>query len=178
MLAFGGSLGAEKLNNAMIGVIKKLAGCGTHQIIFGTGDRNYDNVKKVLADLGVKEDKDIRVLAYINNMSEVMAAADLVVSRAGAITLSEIAALGKPSILIPSPNVVRNHQEQNARTFESAGGAVVITEDILSEDHLYDAIVGITGDAITLSDMSEAVGTLAKCDALDEIYSLLKKISK
>ena len=115
---------------------------------------------------------------YINNMSVAMAAADVVVSRAGAITVSEIAALAKPSILIPSPNVVRNHQEQNAREFEAKGAAVVITEDILTSDILYDKIVEMTLDKQRLNEMSKNVRTLAKCDALDEIYKVVKKIAK
>lgn len=178
VLAFGGSLGAEKLNANMLGVIKKISDAGTHQVMFGTGERNYERVCAELKEAGVGESGDIRVVPYINNMNEVMAAADLVVSRAGAITLSEIAALKKPSILIPSPNVVRNHQEQNAREFERAGAAVVITEDILTPDLLWEKISGITENPQKLAEMSENAGKLAKTDALEEIYKVLKKISK
>ena len=70
-----------------------------------------------IKESGITLSDNIKIVSYIDNMAECMAAADVVVSRAGAITVSEIAALGKPSILIPSPNVVRNHQEQNAREF-------------------------------------------------------------
>lgn len=176
ILVFGGSLGAEKLNSNMIEVIRRLAEENTHQILFGTGERNFDAVKKQMA--GIKKSENIHVVPYINNMSEVMAAADLVISRAGAITLAEIAALKKPSILIPSPNVVRNHQEQNAREFEKAGGAVVITEDILTPELLYEKIAEVTKDKATLAKMSENVSKLAKVDALEEIYGLVKKIIK
>lgn len=107
-----------------------------------------------------------------------MAAADLVVSRAGAITVSEIAVLGKPSILIPSPNVVRNHQEQNAREFEKNNAAAVITEDVLTAEALYGKISGMTQDRATLAEMGENVKKLAKPDALEEIYRLVKKTVK
>ncbi len=178
VLAFGGSLGAEKINANMIEVIKRLAEENTHQVLFGTGERNFKAVQAELAKAGVSKNENIHVVPYINNMSEVMAAADLVVSRAGAITLSELAALKKPSILIPSPNVVRNHQEQNARTFEQAGGAIVITEDILTGELLHSKICEATKDRKTLEKMSENVAKLAKVDALEEICKLVKKIVK
>lgn len=176
VLVFGGSLGAEKINNTMIGVIKKLGKDSPVQLLFGTGDRNYRDVKEKLKDVELGE--DIRIVSYIDNMSDVMAAADLVIARSGAITLSEIAALGKPSILIPSPNVVRNHQEQNARTFEKAGGATVITEDCLSDDILYAEILSVSKDRETLNKMSANVKKLAKTDALSEIYKLILKMNK
>lgn len=97
-----------------------------------------------------------------------MAAADVVVSRAGAITVSEIAALGKPSILIPSPNVVRNHQEQNAR-FENKNAAELILEKDLTSDALYDKIMSMVSDKDRLKEMSENLKPLAKVDALEKI---------
>ena len=176
VLVFGGSLGAEKINNTMIGVIKKLAADDSIQLLFGTGDRNYESVMKKLSDVNLGE--NIKIVPYINNMNEVMAAADLVVSRAGAITLSEIAALEKPSILIPSPNVVRNHQEQNARAFEKVGGAEVITEDVLTSDVLYQKITGVVKNKEVLESMSENVKKLAKVDALEELYNLVRKMRR
>ena len=118
VLVFGGSLGAQRINETMIEVLKKATQEKKVSVLFGTGDRNFQDISAKLKDEGVVLDDEIKVVPYINNMATAMAAADLVVSRAGAITVSEIAALSKPSILIPSPNVVRNHQEQNAREFE------------------------------------------------------------
>ena len=175
VLVFGGSLGAQKINETMIGVLKKACEERKFNILFATGDRNYQEVIAKLNSAKVTLDDEIKVVPYINNMSTVMAAADLVVSRAGAITVSEIAALGKASILIPSPNVVRNHQEQNAREFERNEAAVVIVESELSVESLYGKISQLTGDKAELSKMSKNVKKLAKCDALDEIYKLIKK---
>lgn len=107
-----------------------------------------------------------------------MAAADVVVSRAGAITVSEIAALGKPSILIPSPNVVRNHQEQNAREFENKNAAELILEKDLTSDALYDKIMSMVSDKDRLKEMSENLKPLAKVDALEKIYELMIKMAK
>lgn len=178
VLVFGGSLGAAKINETMIGVLKRLTKDNEVSLLFGTGDRNFAEVSERIKAEGIELTDDVKVVPYINNMSTVMAAADVVVARAGAITVSEIAALGKPSILIPSPNVVRNHQEQNAREFEKNNAAVVITEDILSADILYDKIIEMTIDKDRLNQMGQNVKKLAKVNALEEIYSLVKRIIK
>ncbi|MBO5059734.1 MAG: undecaprenyldiphospho-muramoylpentapeptide beta-N-acetylglucosaminyltransferase [Clostridia bacterium] len=176
VLVFGGSLGAAKINETMIGVLKRMCEDKQISLLFGTGDRNFAEVSEKIKAEGIELGEDIKVVPYINNMSTAMAAADVVVARAGAITVSEIAALAKPSILIPSPNVVRNHQEQNAREFERNDAAVVITEDILTPDILYDKICEMTLDKMRLSQMSKNVKKLAKCEALEEIYQVVKKI--
>lgn len=178
VLVFGGSLGAAKINDTMIGVLKKLTRENEVSLLFGTGDRNFNDVSMRIKEEGINLTDDVKVVPYINNMSTVMAAADVVVARAGAITVSEIAALSKPSILIPSPNVVRNHQEQNAREFEKNNAAVVITEDVLSAEILYDKIIEMTLDKKRLNDMSKNVKKLAKTDALAEIYKIVEKIVK
>ena len=110
-------------------------------------------------------------------MADVMAAADLVVSRSGAITVSEIAALGKASILIPSPNVVRNHQEQNAREFERNNAASLIIEDELTSGLLYDKITRMVKNPSVLDSMGNNVKKLGKRDALDKLYQLILKMT-
>lgn len=178
VLVFGGSLGAGKINETMIGVLKKMTKDNKISLLFGTGDRNFAEVSKNIENAEITLSDDIKVVPYINNMAQVMAAADLVVSRAGAITVSEIAACGKPSILIPSPNVVRNHQEQNAREFEKEAAAVVITEDVLGSDLLYEKISELASDKKKLSEMGKNAKKLAKSDALLEIYAVIKKLQK
>ena len=179
VLVFGGSLGAQKINETMLEVIPKIKEKGGIKLLFGTGERNYGAVRDALTGIGItEEDKDIEVVSYIDNMAEVMAAADIVIARSGAITVSELAALKKPSILIPSPNVVRNHQEQNAREFEKNGAAAVITEAELSAEVLYEKIVSMLEDCDALSDMSENLGKIAKTDALPGIYELMIKMSE
>ena len=172
VLVFGGSLGAKKINDTMIEVIKKAASDNKIQLLFGTGERNFDEVKNALADVNLGD--DIKVVPYINNMADVMAASDLVISRAGAITVSEIAAMGKASILIPSPNVVRNHQEQNAREFEKNNAAALILESELTPGKLYSEILNMTQDKEKLALISENSKKLGKRDALDKIYELIK----
>lgn len=173
VLVFGGSLGAEKINQTMLGILGRIVREQKIQLLFGTGDRNYDAVCARLESENIKLSEEVRITPYINNMADAMAAADLVVARSGAITVSEIAALGKPSILIPSPNVVRNHQEQNARAFEKKHAAQVLTEDQLTPDSLYQAIMSLAEDSKKLSEMEKNVTSLAKREALPALYELV-----
>lgn len=179
VLIFGGSLGADRINKTVIDMLPELKRDGKFKLLFGTGDRNYESVKSSAADLGISAvDSDIEIVPYIDNMAEVMAAADVVVARSGAITVSEIAALGKPSILIPSPNVVRNHQEQNAREFEKHGAAAVITEAELSHETLYNKLKEMLDNESELIKMSESLKTMAKTDALEKLFELMKEMSE
>lgn len=178
VLIFGGSLGAAKINDTVIGMLKKIVEDGKIKLVFGTGDRNYDAVMKEIKSRGIMLNDDVTVTAYINNMAEMMAAADVVVSRSGAITVSELAAMAKPSILIPSPNVVRNHQEQNAREFEKNNAAAVLLESELSSDMLYQKIMELIDNEGIRQDMSENLKKLAKVDALEKIYELMQKMAK
>lgn len=177
VLIFGGSLGADRINNTVVEILGRLSKENKIELLFGTGDRNYDKIMAAVREKGIELNKHIKVVPYINNMADVMAAADLVVSRSGAITVSEIAALGRPSILIPSPNVVRNHQEQNAREFERSGAAAVITEAELSPDVLYQKINEMINDKTGMKNMSNALKAIAKTDALERLYELVKKMA-
>ena len=174
ILIFGGSLGADKINENVVKMLKKVSEDKKFTLMFGTGDRNYDKISEQIKKEGITLTENIKVIPYINNMHECMAAADIVVSRSGAITLSEIAILGKPSVLIPSPNVVRNHQEQNARALEKGGAAKVITEDVLSWELLYDTICELVCDREKLKNMSKCAKKFAKPDALEKLYEIVK----
>ena len=174
----GGSRGAMKINEAVKDILSMMDESTPFQLIFATGESNYKSFIESLADKTVLENKNINVLPYIHNMNEVMNAADVVVSRAGAITVSEIAALGRPCILIPSPNVVRNHQEQNARLLENGGGAIVITENELNSKDLFDRINTLVNDAKKREDMSASLKKYAKTDATEKIYNVLKALAK
>lgn len=178
VLIFGGSLGADRINNTVIDILDRLSKEDKIELLFGTGDRNYKKITDAINEKGIKLNKHIQVVPYINNMADAMAAADLVVARSGAITVSEIAALGRPSILIPSPNVVRNHQEQNAREFERSGAAAVITEAELTPELLYEKINTMISDKQGMAEMSEAVRSIAKTDALERLYDLVKDMAK
>ncbi len=177
VLIFGGSLGADRINDTVVGMLGQLIEDKKIQLLFGTGDRNYERIMEQVQDKGIKLPEDIKIVPYINDMHLAMAAADLVIARSGAITVSEIAALRKPSILIPSPNVVRNHQEQNAREFEQRGAAAVITEAELSPEGLYHKMVGMIENKKALADMAAELKQLAKTDALEQIYGLMENMA-
>lgn len=177
ILAFGGSLGAKKLNETVVNCIK-LMPKGEYNMLFGTGNRNYDEVTKMLADMNIDigESKNISVVPYIYNMDEAMNAADIVVSRAGAISISEIMALGKPSILIPSPNVAYNHQETNARALENNGAACVICEKDLSAEALKNKFDELLSDKEVLKQMSENAKKMAVSDANVRLYNEISEM--
>jgi UDP-N-acetylglucosamine--N-acetylmuramyl-(pentapeptide) pyrophosphoryl-undecaprenol N-acetylglucosamine transferase len=107
-----------------------------------------------------------------------MAAADLVISRAGAITLAELAILKKPAILIPSPNVTNNHQYKNAKVVADAGGALLIEEKFLTPKLLCEKIEELIFDKDKLSEMSEKMGLLAIRDTDEKIYRVILEIVK
>ncbi len=174
VLIVGGSLGAGKINDTVIKMLPKVAEEKVFRLLVGTGDKNYEAIMQSIEDAGIELTDNIKIVPYINNMHECLAAADVVVSRSGAITLSEIAVLNKPAVLIPSPNVVRNHQEQNARELERGGAAKVITEDVLDENILYDTIKELISDNEALQKMSENSEVFAKRDALRKIYEIVK----
>lgn len=177
VLIFGGSLGADRINDTVIDMLGRISKENKIELLFGTGDRNYEKIMNTVKEKGITVGDNVKIVSYINNMAECMAAADVVVSRAGAITVSEIAALNKPSILIPSPNVVRNHQEQNAREFESKNAAALILEKDLNSEALYDKIMSMVNDKELLGKMSENLKSLAKTDALEKIYNLMIKMA-
>ena len=164
VVIFGGSLGAQKLNEAVVDLLTK--GIPSCKVILSTGERYYESCRSAVDGC---RNENVTVVSYIHNMDEVLAAADLVICRAGAITLSELTALGKPSILIPSPNVAENHQEYNARALEKAGAAVVITEEELHR--LQGEIIKLLGDRRKLAEMAEKSAEMGIKNGVESIYN-------
>ena len=119
---------------------------------------------------------NLNILEYIYNMPTVMAAADIVINRSGAMTLTEIAALGKASILIPSPNVAENHQYYNAKTYSDIDAAVLIEEKDLDGEKLYALVKELCADRARLHKMEKAALTLAKTDAAVRICEETEKL--
>ncbi|MDQ2086878.1 undecaprenyldiphospho-muramoylpentapeptide beta-N-acetylglucosaminyltransferase [Herbivorax sp. ANBcel31] len=175
VVVFGGSRGAEKINKEVSELIQKHGKEIGFKLLFATGDVQY---KKIYEDLKEYQSENINVVPYIYDMSNVMAAADLVVSRAGAITISELTALNVPSILIPSPYVTANHQEHNARALEEGGAAIVILEKDVTSDILYNQIMSLAQDKNCLKKMSSNAGKIAITDAIDKIYLMIRELVK
>ncbi|MGI6778695.1 MAG: undecaprenyldiphospho-muramoylpentapeptide beta-N-acetylglucosaminyltransferase [Acetivibrionales bacterium] len=173
VVIFGGSLGAKRINEAVVDMIKKYYKRTDCRIIFGTGRHQFNDVMEMIASF--KPDT-VEVLPYIYDMATVMRAADIIVCRAGAITVSELTALGTPSILIPSPNVTANHQEYNARALEKEGASIVLLEKDLNGLSLYNRIISILTDREKLKLMSENSKKIGITNAADNIYSLVKEL--
>lgn len=177
VLSFGGSLGAAHINAAMVGVLEKSRREGKLQHIHGVGKAGYRETVAALQEKHVPLNSDgISVREYIEDMPRCMAAADLIISRCGAMTLSEIPAAGKPAILIPSPYVAENHQYHNAMTLVHHGAAVCIEEKDLTADSLWEAIQTVTGDPVHMAQMAKNAAALAIRDADERILCEIRKI--
>lgn len=170
IVSFGGSLGANRINDVMTEFVSRNLENDDMVIYFATGKRDYSRIIGEFEKRGISLTENIKILEYIDNMDIVMNAADLVVCRSGAITLAEICALKRPSVLIPSPNVTNNHQEYNARALSDNGAAITICERDFNLETLTKAVYSVVYDEHKASDMSEAAGKLAITDATDKIY--------
>ena len=170
ILAFGGSGGAGKINQAMVKVIESYAGNDEVEILFATGRAYYAPIETELREKGLMDQPNVHVTEYIDNMEHYLSASDLVISRSGALAVSEIAICGVPSILIPSPNVVGDHQTFNARAISDKGGAILLTEEKLSGETLYEEIERLRRNPGFMEGMAEQTRRQAPVDAADIIY--------
>lgn len=178
ILSFGGSLGARIINETAADVIAWHWKGGKYFHFHGAGQSGYKSAKALLESKGVDlcHAPTVRFSEYINDMDLCMAAADLVICRAGAITLSELEAQGKAAILIPSPYVAENHQYHNAMTLADKGGAVVIEEKNLTGEALLGAVKGLLEDPGKLTEMGRNSASAAVRDTNDRIYRILMDI--
>lgn len=178
VLSYWGSLGADVMNRYMVDFFQAEAAEGfPFHHIHGAG-RNYKSLTAALTERGVDLTGGAEVREYIYDMPLVMAAADLVVCRAGASTISELTAIAKPCVLVPSPNVTNNHQEKNARVLEHHGAAVVLLEPEIDGAALYREVKELLADPEKRSDMSKALTELSVTDAAEEIYQTLMSLMK
>ncbi len=179
VLSFGGSLGASALNRAAAYMLAQSAKEGKYQHIHGYGahDEKFLSECKEFG-LDLEKSPQIQVLTYIDNMPQCLSAADLVIGRAGAMTLSEIEAKAKASILIPSPNVAENHQFHNAMALVNRGAAEIIEEKDLTGELLWEKVQGILSDPERLRSLGENAGKMETLDANERIYRVIKAAAK
>lgn len=175
-----GSLGAAHMNGIVSELITLLDTNSKFHLIHSIGTRYYDAFMEKLNETAPDyAQRGVDVREYIYDMPRVMAAADIILCRAGASTLSELAYMGKPVIIVPSPNVTNNHQEKNARVLENAGGAKVLLEGEFDAQTLLDMVNALLSDKTQLDSMSAAMRALALPDAanriVDNILSLTNK---
>lgn len=155
LLAFGGSQGAGRINKAMLNVIRRFNGEEGFRICLGAGSYYYSAILATLRDEGVDIRDNVSIFEYIGDMASYLAAADLVVSRSGALTVAETTVSGRPAIFIPSPMVTGNHQYYNALAVAEAGGAMIIEEKDLDDDKLISEIIRLKSEPETLKKMAE-----------------------
>lgn len=179
VLSFGGSLGAETINEVAFSLMKKLNGVPDTQLIFGTGKRYFENVNKRVSDEGITVESNIHIKDYINDMDNHLMAADVVIARSGALSVAEITVCGKASVLIPSPNVTGNHQFYNAKAIADRGGAFLIEEKALDAEKLVENILELKNDPEKLRSMGASAYACAPVKALDIIYDgVIEEIRK
>jgi len=179
ILVFGGSLGATYFNEQVVNWIGSLKDKNKYQIIMSAGKNNqYENVKKMLSEQGINLEmqKNIRVLEYIYDMAAALNACDLIIGRSGS-SVCEMTALGKPSVLVPSPNVAGNHQEFNARFIEKSGAAKVILEKDLNGEILGKNVDDILGSHSVYHEMSESALKIGIKDATERLYEIINEIT-
>lgn len=179
IVSFWGSLGASNMNRQMMDFFRceKADGLPFHHI-HAAGAGSWDWMSAQLQEQGLSTCPELDVRKYIYDMAVVMRAADLVICRAGASTVSEITALAMPTIIVPSPYVTNNHQEKNARILEKHGGAVLLLEKETDGSAMYRAAKEILSDPARQASMSRGMAELGILDATERIYDTVMSICR
>lgn len=177
VVSFWGSLGAERMNEIMADFIKLNSETNSFHHIHATGG-GKDGVETMMTRLRERNIAEVNtslvdLRPYIDDMPNVMAAADIVLCRAGASTIAELTMIGKPAILIPSPNVTNNHQEKNAAMVSKAGGAIEILEKNCSGAYLFETVTTLLNDKKRIKTMSESSEKLGVPNAAYKISELI-----
>ncbi len=177
VLSFGGSMGAERVNRAAAEMMGNFASKHNDIMCFHIGGKkNFESARSYFTAYGLERDPRFVLMEYTGELPTYMAAADAVICRAGAMTLTEIAKMGKPSIIIPSPNVVDDHQYKNAKALADADAAMVICEDELNVDGkcmVCEAMERLYVDSELRRRMSENIKKFAKPDVEKSIYEAI-----
>ena len=177
VLIFGGSQGAKAINDAVYDLILKKLN-KEYQIIWAAGPKQYDIIKENFEkeNIYVNHLTNVKILPYIYNMEEMMNISDLLVARSGAMTITEVAIVGKPAIFIPLPSKSANRQEDNARVLEKIGAAKIILNKDVNSERLAEEIDDIILKKSELEEMGRLASRLAPSDVEEKIYLEIKNI--
>ena len=176
-----GSLGAKVMNETVAGLFKLEQDASfPYQHIHATGSYGWEWMPALVKEKGVdlEQAKSIDMREYIYNMPTVMAAADVIISRAGASTCNEIGACGTPGILIPSPNVTANHQEKNARVLSDRDAAVLVLEKDCTPEKLYAEITALLADDSRRAEMSRKLHEMVRIDSTERICDIVEELTR
>jgi len=174
LLVIGGSLGAVRLNQVVPEAVARIENGARPEILHQTGKTNLEATREAYRDHGV----DARIEAFIDDMAEAYGWADLVICRAGAMTVFELAAAGVGSILVPYPHAVDDHQTANAQYLVDAGAAILRQQTELSSEWLSDTISRMTGQRDTLVNMAMAARRMAKPEAANEVANRCMQVGE
>jgi UDP-N-acetylglucosamine--N-acetylmuramyl-(pentapeptide) pyrophosphoryl-undecaprenol N-acetylglucosamine transferase len=174
VLILGGSQGAHVVNVAVVAAAADVVRrCPGVSLVHQTGERDLEFVRRAYADAGVPA----RAEAFLDPVVDEVRRADLVIGRAGATTLAELAAAGRPSVLVPFGAATDDHQRRNAQVLVAAGGAVVVDERELSGTRLADAVADLLADPARRDAMSDAMRRLARPDAAARIVAKMLELA-
>lgn len=177
VLAFGGSRGARHLNRALVRCATAILADPAVRVIHVTGPGELDAVRPAIERIGVAAGR-WRVLGYLDEMPEALAAADVVISRAGATTLAEITARGIAAVLVPYPYATDDHQTANARALVEAGGAVLVRDEELDSDRFEQAVLSLLRDPGARATMAVASRALGRPDADEALAELVRATAR
>ncbi len=184
ILSCGGSLGARPLNEKVYELIRGYSLPNNIRHFHATGKAGWDVQSELYKKLGFKETNtdeltlaNVTVRKYIFNMPELLSACDVEICRAGAMTLSELAVLGKAAVIIPSPYVTNNHQYKNAKVLSDKGACILTEEKDLTGETLIRDVSGLLEDKALRESMQNAVRQFAVTDTLDRIYAFVKQLT-
>ncbi len=179
VLSFGGSLGAEYVNDAVVQLAAELVNEPNVKLIHAAGKRDYDRIRAAWDGTPAGACDRMTLVDYIYDMPTQMAAADLVISRAGAMSISELALTGKAAVLIPSPYVAEQHQLKNAMALVKEGAAVCVEEHTLTEGALTKQVKSLLADPASRGEMGRHIRERIACpDANQRIYDCLTGLLK
>ena len=173
LLILGGSLGARTINESVLAGIDSLIKAQV-QVIWQTGKSYFQSVKDQVGD---KDLQRIRISDFVTQMDQAYASADVVISRAGALSISELCLAGRPSILVPSPNVVADHQTKNARALADQGAAILIS-DVQARELLVSKALELLNDEPRRQQLSQRISKMARPDAAIDIALEIEKLIK
>ena len=178
VLSFGGSLGAECLNNVAVDYMKSFSASHEDVVAYHVGGRNYyEDAKKKLEENKLLDNERNILISFTSDLPVYMAAADVVICRAGAMTITELARMGKAAIIIPSVNVTDNHQYKNAKALADAGAAVLLEESAIDAGERASArLEELYSDEKLRLDMSERVKAFARDDVEKIIFETVKNL--